>query len=120
MNGVDPSCSAGGAAPVPRTIPRDPRLRVGGTGNAELLHRQGAPDHVIADDEGRRSPDAKSIGEDGVPLDRRILGGVPHVAHKPLAIGADGAGSAQDVSGVEGAGRPQQRSVKQLVEILRP
>ena len=84
------------------------------------FQRQGAPDHAIADDEGRRSPDAESIGEDGVPLDQRIQGGVLHVARKPLGIEADGAGDGEDVIEVEGAVRPQQRPVKRLVEALRP
>ena len=86
----------------------------------ELFQRQGAPDHAIADNEGRRSPDAESIGEDGIPLDRRIHGGIFHVARKPLGIEADGAGDGEDAIEVEGAVRPQQRPVKRLVEALRP
>ena len=71
-----------------------------------MFQRQGAPDHAIADDEGRRSPDAQSFGEDGVPLDRRIQGGVLHVARKPLGVETDGAGDGQDAIEVEGALRP--------------
>ena len=89
-------------------------------GCAELLHRQGAPDHAIADDEDRRSPDAESIGEDGLPLDQRIQAGIFHVARKPFGIEADGAGDAQDVIEVEGAVRPRQRPVKRLLGALRP
>ena len=62
----------------------------------------------------------ESIGEDGVPLDQRIQGGILHVARKPLGIEADGAGDGEDVIEVEGAVRPQQRPVKRLVEALRP
>ena len=40
-----------------------------GDGGAELRDRQSAPDHAIADDEGRRSPDPQHIGEHGVPID---------------------------------------------------
>ena len=89
-----------GAAPIPRAFQRDPRVR---DGCAELLQRQGAPVHAIADGESRRSPDAESIGEDGVPLDQRIQGGVLHVAHEPLGIETDGAGDGEDVIEVEGA-----------------
>ena len=46
---------------------------------------------------GRRSPDAKSIGDDGAPLDLRIQGGILHVAREPFGIEA------------EGVVRPQQR-----------
>ena len=67
-----------------------------------------------------RSPDAQSIGEDGVPLDRRIQGRVLHVARKPFGIEADGAGDGEDVVEVEGAVHPQQRPVKWLAEALRP
>ena len=63
---------------------------------------------------------APHFGEDGVPLDRRIQGGVLHVAREALGIEADGAGNAQDVIEVEGAVRPQQRPVKRLVKALRP
>ena len=58
------------------------------------------------DDEGRRSPDAESIGEDGVPLDQHIQGGVLHVAREPFGIEADGAGDGEDVIEVEGASAP--------------
>ena len=84
-------------------LARDPRVR---DGCAELLLWQSAPDHAVADDESRRSPDAQSIGGDGVPLDQRIHGLVLHVAHKPFGIEADGAGNAQDVIEVEGASAP--------------
>ena len=89
-------------------------------GCAGLLQRQDAPDHAIADDEGRRSPDAESIGEDGILPDQRVQGGALHVAHEPLGIEAHGAGDDEDVIEVEGAVRPQQRPVKRLVEALRP
>ena len=85
-----------------------------------MFQRQGAPDHAIADDEGRRSPDVQSFGEDGVPLDRRIQGGVLHVARKLLGIEVDGASGARDVIEVEGALCPQQRPVKRFVEAPRP
>ena len=106
-----------GAAPAPRAFRRDPRVRYGCAG---LLQRQDAPDHAIADDEGPRSPDAESIGEDGVPLDWRIQVGIFHVAREPLGIETEGAGDGEDVIEVEGAVRPQQLPVNRLVVALRP
>jgi len=74
----------------------------------------------IAEDEGRCSPDAGSIGEDGVPLYQRIQARDLHVARKPLGIETDGAGDAQDMVKVEWAVRPQQCPMKRLVKALRP
>ena len=51
-------------------------------------------------------PNAESIGEDGVPLDQRIQGGIFHVAREPLGIEADGTGDGDDVIEVEGASAP--------------
>ena len=87
------------SAPLPFRAPSgairafrcDPRVR---DSCAELLRRQGAPDHAIVDDEGRRSPDAEYIGADGVPHDQRIQGGILHVAREPLGFEAGGAGAA--------------------------
>ena len=45
-----------GAAPISRAFRRAPHVHYG---CAELLQRQGAPDHAIAYDKRRRSPDAE-------------------------------------------------------------
>ena len=92
-----------GASLIPPAFRRDPRVR---DSCAELLQRQSAPDYAVADDESRHSPDAQSIGEDGVPRDQRIQGRVLHVARKPFGIEADGAGDGEDVIEVEGASAP--------------
>ena len=69
---------------------------------------------------GRRSPDAESIGKEGVPLDQRLQGAILHVACEPFAIKTGGAGSGEDMIEADEAVRPQQRPVIRIVEVLRP